>query len=230
KPDVMVFGDSVMRGVTLDENTNRYVTHRGRFDSVMQRFHVSIENNARFGFTVERGFDQIKKTISKAHHPDIVLLEYGGNDCNFDWKAVSERPAEEHFPVLSPEKFESIYNEMLDYIISIGSLPVIILPPPIDSEKFLDWVCRPGLSKENIISWLGEVSLIYRWQEHYSRICERIAHERDLPMIDLRTQFVISHEYSSLICADGIHPTEKGHGIIDKELYKFADSFAKENE
>ena len=118
-------------------------------------------------------------------------------------------------------------NELLDYVISCGSVPVIILPPPIDSEKFLSWVCRNGLSRENIVSWLGEPSLIYRWQEHYSRICERIARQRGLAIIDLRTAFIISHEYSSLICADGIHPTEKGHKIIDNELYRFADGFAK---
>ena len=227
KSNVIAFGDSVMKGVLLDENTGRYVTHKGRFDAIEERFHIAIENNARFGFTVERGFEQIKKTIKEENHPDIVLLEYGGNDCNFDWKDVSEHPDKEHFPVISPEKFEKTYNDLLNYVISCGSVPVIILPPPIDSEKFLSWVCWNGLSRENIVSWLGEPSLIYRWQEHYSRICERIARQRDTAVIDLRTAFIISHEYSSLICADGIHPTEKGHKIIDNELYRFADGFAK---
>ena len=106
KSNIIAFGDSVMKGVLLDENTGRYVTHKGRFDAIEERFHIAIENNARFGFTVERGFEQIKKTIREENHPDIVLLEYGGNDCNFDWKDVSEHPDKEHFPVISPEKFE----------------------------------------------------------------------------------------------------------------------------
>ncbi len=221
------FGDSVMRGVMLDAASGRYITHKGRFDAVNENLNIKAENNARFGFTAERGLDQIKKSISKGSHPDIVLLEYGGNDCNFDWSIISENPKCEYDPAVTPEKFEKVYGQIIDYVLSCGSIPVIVLSPPIDAEKFLTYICRGGLSRENIVVWLGDASLIYRWQEHYSRICERIARVRDLPLLDLRTPFITRHDYPSLICEDGIHPTEKGHKLIDEELYMFARRFAK---
>ena len=76
-------------------------------------------------------------------------------------------------------------------------------------------------SYDNILSWLGDPSMLYRFQEHYNRIVERLAAEVGCPMIDLRGAFLLSHDYKALISADGIHPTEAGHDLIEKSLREF---------
>ena len=48
-----VFGDSVLRGVIFDEKAGGYRMHRGRFADAMARFHLDVQNNSRFGFTVD---------------------------------------------------------------------------------------------------------------------------------------------------------------------------------
>lgn len=221
-----VFGDSVLRGVIFDEKAGGYRMHRGRFADAMARFHLDIQNNSRFGFTVDRGSELIRETVTKENHPEFVFLEYGSNDCNFDWEKVAEEPDSEHDPVMPAERFTKLYSELVDYVFDCGSMPVVVLPPPIDSEKFLSWVCRKGLSRENILHWLGSADMIYRWQEYYSGLCENIAREKGCLIIDLRTPFLTRHDYDKLLCADGMHPTEKGHEIIDGSFCRFWESMS----
>jgi len=70
-------------------------------------------------------------------------------------------------------------------------------------------------SPSAILSWLGDINLLYRWHENYSRTVERIAAETGCALIDVRSAFLTRHDYKSLLCFDGIHPTEAGYGIID---------------
>lgn len=219
-----VFGDSVLRGVVLDDAVGGYRMHRGRFEDAVSRFHLDIQNNSRFGFTVLRGSAMLRETVTAENHPEFVFLEYGGNDCNFDWQKVADAPDADHEPIVPPEQFARVYAELIDYVASCGSVPVVVLPTPIDSEKFLSWICRRGLSRENILRWLGSADMIYRWQEYYAGICEKLAREKACPVIDLRTPFLIRHDYGELICADGIHPTDKGHELIDGVFCRFWES------
>ena len=221
-----VFGDSVLRGVIFDEKAGGYRMHRGRFAEVKDRFHLDIETNSRFGFTVERGAALLRRTVSAENHPEFVFLEYGSNDCNFDWEKVAAAPDSEHSPATPAETFCRVYSELVDYVMECGSMPVVVLPTPIDSEKFLTWICRRGLSRENILHWLGGVEMIYRWQEYYSGLCERLALEKGCLVMDLRTPFLIRHDYDRLICADGMHPTERGHAIIDETFTRFWEVLA----
>lgn len=224
-----VFGDSVIRGVMTDKISGRYRPYKARFSDARERFGIDIENNAKIGYTSEQGLDQLKKLINKDNCPDFVLLEYGGNDCNFDWKSISDDPSGKHEPVISPDDFRRNYEQMIDYVRECGGSPVMMIPPPIDSEKFLDNICkRGGLEKENILSWLGDISMIYRWQEHYSSICNDVAVRRDCPVIDLRSVFIVRHDFKSLIGDDGIHPTAEGHAIIDEAVCAFFDNIIKE--
>ena len=222
---IEAFGDSVMKGVMLDEN-KRFRSYANRFDIIRRDFDIEVVNNARLGFTIKRGFTQIKKFVTKEDCPEFVLLEYGGNDCNFNWKEVSEHPDEEHLPVIPPERFAELYREVVNYLRDCGAAPIIILPPPIDADKFLTWICRNGLSRENILKWLGNTSMIYRWQEYYAQICENIARECGVYTLDLRTVFITRHDFDSLICEDGIHPTAKGHEIIDNRLHELLTEIA----
>ncbi len=222
-----VFGDSVLRGVIYDEKAGGYRMYRGRFTKETERYPLEIRNDSRFGFTVERGAELIRQKITPEHHPEVVFLEYGGNDCNFDWEAVAAAPDDEHLPVVPEEKFLQIYGEVIDYVLFCGAMPVVVIPAPIDAEKFLSWICRKGLSREAILHWLGGTETIYRWQEYYAAMCRRLASERGCATLDLRTPFLCRHDYGSLICADGMHPTEKGHKLIDETFDRFFEEMKK---
>ena len=147
------------------------------------------------------------------------MLEYGGNDCNFNWKEVSEHPDKEHLPVIPPERFAELYREVVNYLRDCGATPIIILPPPIDADKFLTWICRDGLSRENILKWLGYVEKIYETHKSYSDAVAEIAQERIVPLVDVRSAFPSGNALGEYMCIDGVHPDKKGYQLI-------ADSFA----
>lgn len=87
--------------------------------------------------------------------------------------------------------------------------------PPVLSERYLNFICRTGLSKQRILQWLGDVEVISRWQETYSNLVEQIAREEQVLMIDLRRAFLKNDlSLEDLLCADGIHPSVKGQELI----------------
>ena len=93
--------------------------------------------------------------------------------------------------------------------------------PPIHSRKFLDWVSK-GISRENILTWLGDEDAIFRWHAKYNDAIEEIAKETGTPMVDIRSEFLTLPDYSQLLCDDGMHLNEKGHSLVCKMLTAYA--------
>ena len=93
----------------------------------------------------------------------------------------------------------------------VGVQPVLMTLPPIDGARYLDYICRGGLSRDSIMRWLGDVGCIYRHQELYSDTVASFAMREGLPLIDVRRRFLPQRDLSELISADGIHLTMPGY-------------------
>src|SRR5665648_70883 len=92
----MVSGDSISKGVIFDEEKSKYVILEGNYINLLKsKFNGIIQNTARFGNTIIKGVSKLKDDVLR-HNPDIVLLEYGGNDCDFNWNEVSNNPNADH--------------------------------------------------------------------------------------------------------------------------------------
>lgn len=81
-------------------------------------------------------------------------MEFGGNDCDFNWKEISEKPLEMHKPKTQIEDFVKIHTETIDKIKAMGKIPVMLSLPPIDAEKYFSRISK-GLNAENILKWLS---------------------------------------------------------------------------
>jgi hypothetical protein len=55
-------------------------------------------------------------------------------------------------------------------------------------------------------------------------MAEQLAYETGCALLDLRTAFLITHNYKEMLCEDGIHPTQRGHALIDSALEQFCDA------
>lgn len=73
---------------------------------------------------------------NKGLHCDLLLLEYGGNDSDYDWPQIAAAPKEEHFPKTMLSVFERAYGELISLGRSLGMQPVIMTLPPIDAQKY----------------------------------------------------------------------------------------------
>ncbi len=80
-------------------------------------------------------------------------------------------------------------------------------------------ISSPAAGWINILQWLGDVEHIYRWHERYNNAVVQVARESDVPLADVPgTRFLSYTHYGDLLCADGIHPNAKGHGVIEEVL------------
>lgn len=222
---VFILGDSIMKGVifTGDSSDCKYKLYGDNksFDGLADRG-IEIMNRSRMGATITYAREKLGRLIGIKSSSDTerkgkpddfgVIFEYGGNDCDYKWAEISADPTAVHHPNVDPEKFRAQYTDCIIRAKERGAQVALTNLVPIDADKYFSYISR-GLSGANILSWLGDVSMLYRWQEYYSSIVEEIARSNDCPLIDLRGEFLRSHNYKRLIGNDGIHPTAEGHKL-----------------
>lgn len=225
KKRVEIFGDSLLKGVQLNPKSLRYhINNNIDVEKIEKTHFLNIRNFARFGCTVTKGLELIEKRL-KGKEPfcDAIVMDFGGNDCDYDWQAVSERPDDEHMPHTPLNIFAETYHKIIALLKKNGILPILTTLPPLDAQKFFHWFCN-GLNKASVLKWLGDVQHIYRWHENYSRTIEKIAVETNTLLVDLRGAFLRHRKLEHLLCADGIHPNTEGQKVITQAFLEFIES------
>ena len=225
---IQIFGDSLMKGVILDTASNHYITDASNVAKFGEQFALEINNRSRFGCTITKGSQIMNRELQKGVDCQVALLEYGGNDCDFNWEEVAAHPEHEHFPHTPLAVFEQTYCQMIETLRSYGIIPIVMSLPPIDSIKYFHWFCRKGLDQERILHWLGDVELIYRHQELYSLAATKVAMKMKTLYVDVRSAFLDRHNFKELLCDDGIHPSSKGQVLIRDVFTNFANGFKSE--
>ena len=224
---ICIFGDSIMKGVIFDSIRGRYIYLKNRFLNILGRRNssVRVDNFAKFGCTITSGKKIIEKHSDKLPGYRFTALEFGGNDCDFDWKSVSECPDGIHLPKTPLDEFESLYSKIIDDVSNSGSKPVLFSLPPLSAERYFAWISK-GLNAGNILRWLGDVGHIYRWHEMYNNTVVKIAEAKNVLLIDIREAFLKARDYLSLLCEDGIHPNEAGHALISDVVMNALPAFS----
>lgn len=225
--DICVFGDSIAKGVIFDEKKNKYVfSKRGFLDLIAMDTGVTFRNYSRFGCTVMKGSELIDRHLDELSEYDHVLLEFGGNDCDLNWKAASDDPGTPQTGQTAPEDFIKCYAGMIRKIKAHGGDPILMSLPPLEPYKFFDWVSK-DLDRFSVMEFLqNDKTNIYRWQAEYSDMIFEVGNMTDTPVLDIRRPFLESPSYEDMICIDGMHPNEAGHkaiaGFIEDEWLSLA--------
>ena len=210
---ITVYGDSILKGVVLEDG--KYRMERGWEKRLAQEYGLEIRNKAHFGNTLGRAMPQIEKDCAERCDGELAVLEFGGNDCDFDWAAIADDPDGRYVCKTPLTDFEALYRRAIRNVENSGRTAIVLTLPPIHAQRYLDFICRNGLSKGNILRWLGDVEAIYRWQRDYSDTVSRIAADMGVRMIDLSRFFLRDgRSPEELLCDDGIHPSRIGQGLI----------------
>lgn len=236
--NVYLFGDSVARGIILDEGGS-YAPIKENFASLAaQKLGLTLFNKARFGCTITKGLEIVKRFALKGQTAGAVsrgetlspspqgfaILEFGGNDCDYLWDKIAASPKEDHLPLTPIGDFSRLYGETIDELRSIGVEPAAMTLPPLVADRYFDWITRTGLDRGALLSWLGDVGHIFRWHEGYDRAVRAVAAGRGVRILDVRSDFLAQDDYRSLICDDGIHPNREGHRLIEASLERYAET------
>jgi lysophospholipase L1-like esterase len=214
-----VFGDSIAKGVVYDNIRQKYVLAKACCANLFSRATgFVVKNYAKFGSTITRGREIFNKHIHELRDYSCVVLEFGGNDCDFYWDQVSEDPGAAHLPHVPLAQFEREYGDLIDDTQAHGGVPVLLTIPPIYSPNFFNWISR-GLSADNILRWLGgDAWFTYRWHETYNSAVCRLAVKKRVPLVDIRQAFLCKVDYADYLCEDGMHPNDRGHALINEIL------------
>ena len=217
--DISAFGDSVLKGVILEDN--KYKVSKNSFANICEEvLGIKIENKAKFGSTISVGEKSIAKNLEtiKSSNSQYVVMEFGGNDCDFTWKEISENPKQNHKPNNTIAEFVEIYTNLINEIKNMGKIPVLLSLPPIDSKKYFNKISK-GLNAENILEWMnGDKQFITNWHERYNIEVFKLAINNNIPIIDITSKFLEEKNYTKYLCEDGIHPNEKGHKVIAEAI------------
>lgn len=221
-----IWGDSLLKGVVLDEQDGKYRPLKQCSVNLFSKvFPITIKNNSRFGCTAPKALVNLERSLEKGFRADAVLLEFGGNDCDYNWVEVSAHPEAEHQPHTPLEEFVASMNRMVAVLVAHNIKPLLMNLPPIDANRYFDWISRlPGVNGERVLQWLGQKDIIYRQQERYSRAIDQLAYSQGLPLIDVREQFLRIHRYRDYLCLDGIHLNEAGQRLLGDVFSSYAIS------
>lgn len=222
---VVICGDSISAGIVYDENENRYIKSKESFVCLLQNsLNCAIQNISRFGNTIATALPKLNKNM--AHEkPDVVLIELGGNDCDYRWDQVAQDPDGKHDPATDADLFQTDLSDLIGNLHRSGVAPVLMTLPPIDADRYFSWISRSsGEMASQILKWLGSVTRIYWWHEKYNAAVLKVAETTHTTWIDLRTAFLSTPDFRQYLCKDGIHPNAMGHKLISDTISGFLTS------
>ena len=222
---IAVLGDSILRGVVLDDATGRYVRLQpGCVGLAQASLGCQVDNFARFGMTSEKGLELAAKLLHQDGGYDTCLICFGGNDVDHQWQQVAQNPQGENPPNVPCHRYAQNMKQMVELARGHGMEPLVLTLPPIDSQRYFSFFTREIPKRNNILQWLGSVEAIHESHAQYSRQLIALAKELDVRIIDIRKQFIGTGEYQQLLCADGIHPNARGHRLMGQELIRQLNS------
>lgn len=212
---MVIWGDSVAKGVVYDDTRARYVLAKPPAAQIVaEQTGIEVINHARMGSTIEAGLEIQRHDIQSGLQADAAIIEFGGNDCDFDWRAISEAPDARHLPKTPLALFEQKLREMIALAREASMQPLLLTLPPINADRYFDFISKDGLSRDNILRWLGDKNHIYRFHEQYSGLISRVARECSCRLLDVRAAFLSEWRTMDMLCHDGIHPTPDGQRLI----------------
>lgn len=228
---VTILGDSVGKGIYTD-NGRLEVLPENPAKVTAEKFGITIDNRSKYGQTLSRltarGEENAlfsQNSAATGQTRKIAVVELGGNDADFDWKEVASSPEADHAPKTDPERFTELYRELILKLRRSGVEPIACTILPVLSERYFSNVISKLADGDRVLRFLGgDVNTIQRHQEVYNSAIISVARELGVPIIDIRTPFLWSRNASSLMCRDGVHPSEKGSALIAATVEKFVRS------
>ena len=223
---VTILGDSIGKGIFTD-NGRLEVLPENPAKVTAEKFGITIDNRSKYGQTLSRltARGEENAILSADAQPTakkIVVVELGGNDADFDWKEVALSPDTDHDPKTVPERFSELYRDLILKLRRADIEPIACTILPVLSERYFSNVISRLADGDRVLRFLGgDVNTIQRHQEVYNSAIISVCRELDVPLIDIRTPFLWSRDAASLMCRDGVHPSEKGSRLIASTVENF---------
>lgn len=217
---LVALGDSIIKGVLVQsegERSRYSLADKSIVECCAEKLGGESLNLGKMGCTIEAGERILDRYLHKMSGAQYVLLEYGGNDSDYNWQEIAEAPEKEHFPRTRLEVFEQVYERVICKIKEMGAIPLVLSLPPMDAERYFAFFSQKweyGF-RANVMRWLGgSTNTIMSGHELYNLATMRIAQRTGVQWIDVTSGLLKGHNFRAYLCDDGIHPNERGQRMI----------------
>lgn len=223
---VYIFGDSLLRGVMPDEQGLYHSTNSIGYDELEDRYQLCIKNYAMPTFTVKQGWAWMQKHMEASEtYPDLAILEFGGNDCDYRWSEMRDscrRLTEIHRTPI--DEFVRVYTDMTEYLADRGIETAVTLCPQFPVEVYLQHLIESGIPEQLVKAYVETPDMLIRDYKAYKREIVKLAEEKQLSVIDIEKTFAFLPDLEDYYSADGLHPNVKGYRLIHDVFARFFDA------
>lgn len=217
KYKISVFGDSVPKGLYLDNQRIMRIEHNA-VDVLADEYHCNIDNNSYFGQTLKRMcekgfFDEYLKHLDGEKR--YVVISLGGNDADYNWAEVAQAPYANHSPKTSLKEYADLLDRVVKTLQEKGVKVGLTSIPPIDAKRFFDNVISQKYDGGQVMKFLkNDLSNLTRHQESYNQEVLKCALRNKCTFFDYRTPLIMKNDFLDYLCEDGLHPNQLGHYFI----------------
>jgi lysophospholipase L1-like esterase len=148
---IAALGDSITKGVVLNDQNRYSAAEQSFLDILSSELDLRVDNYGKFGCTVSHGNSVIERHTADIADSDYTFIEYGGNDCDFDWMKIAQDPRGEHKARTPLEEFTEELSSLVAKIKELGSVPILITLPPILSDTYFSFLSRSMSDEQKTI-------------------------------------------------------------------------------
>lgn len=214
---IVCFGDSVTRGITLVQGRMRILkeNYPALLQMALGRERVDVINQGVFNDNSDKLVERLEADVLSVN-PDYVLIEIGGNDCNFNWGEVAQHPDDEHQPVVPLDRYVQNVKQLVLQIQKRGPVPIVLSLPPLDPARYYRHVFSQH--GKSVAHWIALCGGIEYWHGNYNQSLNQMLSLIGAKTVDIRKAFTQLTDWSSLLSEDGIHPSADGYQLISRVL------------
>ena len=231
---LVVFGDSILKGViTVPGSKNLFdVTPNDSLSLAQKELGFELDNRSIYGNITSKGLVKLQKFLEKGGEADFCIIEFGSNDCDYDWNffATDKQQTAALDPVeLKPKVPLEQYLENLTQMVNLCRTkkitPIIMGLIPYVCDSWFKTITK-GHDEKAILNFLGGTAeTLGKNQLVYKNALSDFVQKNNVQFFDPWGLFCNNPE---LMCFDGIHPNEQGYSYLGLGWINFLPKVKKE--
>lgn len=223
---IVCFGDSLTRGVSLVKGRARIL--KENYPALLEKFFsknvsddIVVLNKGVFNDNSDLLVKRVEKDVI-SEEPNYVLINIGGNDCNFKWAEVAADPENFHSPIVPMNNYIENIKSIITKVREKNITPILLTLPPLDPVKYYSFIAsKYGTTISHWISCCGGIE---HWHSLYNKQLKKLIDQMNVKSIDVREAINNADNVCNYISDDGIHLNSEGYkemgSIVFKELLK----------